>query len=134
MKRLLILLLLPLLIIACSKEDETERLNNLAPAQKDKFLIGQWSIIFENNPTPRGLLYLFKSDNTFELFEIVDVEGKKIRKTKNIYKSGTYHNQNYGIEIDGGMNLFIYLDENRFGIPNVGAIYIRDNSIYTLVE
>lgn len=134
MKRLLILLLLPLLIIACSKEDETERLNNLAPAQKDKFLIGQWVTIFENNPTPRGLLYLFKSDNTFERFEIVDVDGKKIRKTKNLYKSGTYYNRNYGIEINGEMNLFIYLDKNRFGVANGGEIYIRDNSIYTLVE
>lgn len=134
MKRLLILLLLPLLIIGCSKDDETERLNNMSPAQKDKFLIGQWVTIFENNPTPRGLLYLFKSDNTFEYFEIVDVEGKKIRKTKNLYKAGTYYNQNYGIEINGEFTLFLYLDKNRFGIPNGGLIYNRDNSIYTLVE
>ncbi len=109
MKRLLILILLPLLIIGCSKDDETERLNNMSPAEKDRFLIGQWVSIFENNPTPRGLLYLFKSDNTFEFFEIVDVDGKKIRKTKNLYKSGTYYNLNYGIEMDGAMTLFISL-------------------------
>lgn len=133
MKRLLILLLLPLLIFACSKDDdEIGELNNMSPAQKDKFLIGQWSTIFENNPTPRGLLYLFKSDNTFEFFEIIDVDGKKIRKTKNLYKSGTYYNQNYGIEINGEFGLFFYLDKNRFG--TAGAVYIRDKSIYTLVE
>ncbi|QIK56130.1 hypothetical protein G7051_17890 [Dysgonomonas sp. HDW5B] len=133
MKRLLILLLLPLLIIACSKDDETEQLNNMSPAEKDKFLIGQWVTIFENNPTPRGLLYLFKSDNTFEFFEIVDVDGKKIRKTKNLYKSGTYNNLNYGIEMDGEFTLLFIHSKTMIGFPSESS-YTRDNSIYTLVE
>ncbi len=132
MKRLLILLLLPLLIFGCSKDDETEGLNNMPPAQKDKFLIGQWSNVNDNDKN-KGTLIIFKENKTFEQYEISDYSKKKRSKKEGIYKTGSYGFLDYGFMFGDYRTLLFIHSKTMIGFPSE-ASYTRDNSIYTLVE
>lgn len=129
MKRLLILILLPLLIIGCSKNDNETELNNLSPAQKDQFLIGQWSNV-DGNDKNKGVLIIFKEDKTFERYEISDYSKKKISKKDGIYKTGSYGFRDYGFMFGGVVYLLLIYSKTTIGFPSE-AIYTRDNNIYT---
>lgn len=128
MKQLLTILLLFPLFISCSSDDDDKKEEGLTDAQKEAFLVGQWSKKY----TIGGILYVFGSDKSYRKYEIVG--GNKIKLAEYPNSIGTYWVKGNYIWLEnyeGGQSgtLFSIKDENTISF---GETYTRDTTEYTL--
>lgn len=126
MKQLLIILLLFPLFIACSSDDDDKKEEGLTDAQKEAFLVGQWS-----NTIGAPFVYYFGDNRQFQKYEIVSISNKTIRKSTDTGSSGTYSVEGNYIKVAGTSTLFSIKDENTIAI---GVDFTRDDTEYTIIQ
>ncbi len=124
MKQLLTILLLFPLFIACSSDDDKKE-EGLTDAQKEAFLIGQWS-------DSKTVVYYFGEDKSFQKYVFTSVFDKStIRKSTDTGSSGTYSVEGNYIKVAGSSTLFSIKDENTI---TIGVDFTRDDTEYTIVQ
>lgn len=127
MKQLLTILLILPLFIACSSDDDKKE-EGLTDAQKETFLVGQWSKKY----TIGGTLYVFGSDKSYRKYDIIG--GNKIKLAEYPNSIGTYWVKGNYIWLENyegsqSGTLFSIKDENTIYF---GETYTRDTTEYTL--
>lgn len=128
MKQLLTIFLLFPLFIACSSDDDDKKEEGLTDAQKEAFLVGQWSKKY----TIGGTLYVFGSDKSYRKYDIIG--GNKIKLAEYPNSIGTYWVKGNYIWLENyegsqSGTLFSIKDENTISF---GETYTRDTTEYTL--
>ncbi len=125
MKQLLTILLLFPLFIACSSDDDKKD-EGLTDAQKEAFLVGQWS-----RYDITGTLYVFGDDKSFRKYIIVNSNNKTIKLSSDMNSIGTYSVEGNYIKVSGTSTLFSIKDENTI---TIGIDFTRDNTEYTIIQ
>lgn len=129
MKQLLTILLLFPLFIACSSDDDDKKEEGLTDAQKEAFLVGQWSK--KQNTIGAPFVYYFGDNRQFQKYEIVSISNKTIRKSTDTGSSGTYSVKGNYIKVANVSTLFSIKDENTI---TIGIDFTRDTTEYTIVN
>lgn len=125
MKQLLTILLLFPLFIACSSDDDDKKEEGLTDAQKEAFLVGQWS-------DSKSVVYYFGKDKSFQKYVFTSGFDKTtIRKSTDTGSSGTYSVEGNYIKVANKSTLFSIKDENTI---TIGIDFTRDDTEYTIIQ